>query len=423
MKHQHFFTLIFTLSLFFLTSLVPAHAQAPCTSCAAYSGSLNDSGAYAYEPNGEYYQTASATTHRGWLRGAAGVDFDLYLLRWDGSQWVEVAKSDSPSANEEIAYAGAPGYYLWKVKSYDGAGNYQLWLQLGSATPAPSYRLTATPNVVAPGATVAVNYTAAQGNAGDWVGMYRVGEGNQTFLAWQRANGTTSGTMSFTMPTTRGQYEFRYLTNNSYTDVARSNQVQVGAVATAALTVNTSAVMPGGQVTVNFTAANPTNSDWIGLYAVGSSNNSFIAYQWNYGRTAGSLTFTMPTTPGQYEFRYLTNSSYTDLARSRVEVRASSVPTISWATDATAQRGQNGTRITRNCPANGTANAVWGTGAYTDDSSICTAAVHAGLISFTNGGVVTYEIRPGQDIYGASTRNGVTTRAYGYWHGSFVFAR
>ncbi|XP_078499425.1 uncharacterized protein LOC144754936 [Lissotriton helveticus] len=64
--------------------------------------------------------------------------------------------------------------------------------------------------------------------------------------------------------------------------------------------------------------------------------------------------------------------------------------------------------------------AVWGTDIYTDDSSICRAAINAGKVS-NAGGRVRMEKRPGQDSYQESTRNGVTTRSYGAWTGSFVF--
>lgn len=83
--------------------------------------------------------------------------------------------------------------------------------------------------------------------------------------------------------------------------------------------------------------------------------------------------------------------------------------------------GSDGERLTYACLPNGRAYTVWGTEVYTDDSSICTAAVHAGLISFADGGVVTVEIRPGQASYVASTRNGVESLAYGAWAGSYVF--
>jgi hypothetical protein len=93
----------------------------------------------------------------------------------------------------------------------------------------------------------------------------------------------------------------------------------------------------------------------------------------------------------------------------------------SWSTTATPQRGQNGRRFTFSCPANGTFGSVWGTNVYTDDSSICTAAVHSGLITQAAGGTVTIEIRPGQASYTGSPRYGVTTANWGAWAGSYVF--
>ena len=72
-------------------------------------------------------------------------------------------------------------------------------------------------------------------------------------------------------------------------------------------------------------------------------------------------------------------------------------------------------------PGSGAFANVWGTDVYTDDSSICTAAVHAGLITAVGGGVITIEIRPGQAGYSGSARNGVSTGGYGAWHGSYVF--
>ncbi|XP_073448145.1 vitrin-like [Aquarana catesbeiana] len=70
------------------------------------------------------------------------------------------------------------------------------------------------------------------------------------------------------------------------------------------------------------------------------------------------------------------------------------------------------------CQVNG--GTVCGTDVYTDDSSICKAAIHAGILG-NNGGLVTVEKTPGQQRYSGSARNGVTTRNYGSWPGSFVF--
>jgi hypothetical protein len=66
---------------------------------------------------------------------------------------------------------------------------------------------------------------------------------------------------------------------------------------------------------------------------------------------------------------------------------------------------------------------VWGTGIYTDDSSICSAAAHAGLITARSGGQVTIKIRPGAKSYNGANRNGVSSQRYGSWKGSFIFTK
>ena len=92
---------------------------------------------------------------------------------------------------------------------------------------------------------------------------------------------------------------------------------------------------------------------------------------------------------------------------------------IDWNANATAFRGQNGLIVVYKCPAGGTLGTVYGTGVYTDDSRVCSAAAHAGLITLASGGKVTIKILPGRASYLASTRHGVTSSAYGAWAGSY----
>jgi subtilisin family serine protease len=101
---------------------------APCTDCEHHNGLLFTGGAN-FEPGGNYYYSNSSGYHRGWLRGPAAADFDLFLWRWDGTQWVVVASSESETPNEEISYYGAPGYYTWRIYSYSGNGLYDFWLR------------------------------------------------------------------------------------------------------------------------------------------------------------------------------------------------------------------------------------------------------------------------------------------------------
>ena len=93
--------------------------------------------------------------------------------------------------------------------------------------------------------------------------------------------------------------------------------------------------------------------------------------------------------------------------------------TSPWSRNAVEYRGEEGRRVTVECTPNGVVGSLWGTDPYTDDSSICTAGVHAGSITVVEGGSVEIIIAPGQEEYEGSTENGVTSRPYGPWDGSF----
>lgn len=65
------------------------------------------------------------------------------------------------------------------------------------------------------------------------------------------------------------------------------------------------------------------------------------------------------------------------------------------------------------------AGSVWGSGPYTGDSHICTAARHAGVF---NGDAVEIVARmvDGQDSYQGSTANGITSRDWGRYGQSLI---
>ncbi len=65
-------------------------------------------------------------------------------------------------------------------------------------------------------------------------------------------------------------------------------------------------------------------------------------------------------------------------------------------------------------------SGIWGTGTYTYDSNLCTAALHAGVVGDA-GGPVSVRPIPDAGSYTGSIRNGVTSADYGAWQGAFVF--
>ena len=80
----------------------------------------------------------------------------------------------------------------------------------------------------------------------------------------------------------------------------------------------------------------------------------------------------------------------------------------------------SGTSISCHCGPQQISGAVWGTMTYTSDSSICVAAVHAGVIP-ASGGTVTAEAAPGCDTYPGTANNGISTSDWAAWDASFFF--
>ena len=64
--------------------------------------------------------------------------------------------------------------------------------------------------------------------------------------------------------------------------------------------------------------------------------------------------------------------------------------------------------------------SVWGSDVYTDDSNVCQAALHTGVIG-NNGGVVEVREAAGRSSYSAETRNGVSSSSWGSYSRSITF--
>ena len=116
-----------------------------------------------------------------------------------------------------------------------------------------------------------------------------------------------------------------------------------------------------------------------------------------------------------------TSGSSSDTSSADTSPSGTAGPTSVWRQTAVQYRGKNGQSFQISCTSQGTPSTVWGAGTYTDDSSICTAAVQSGLITVAAGGTVTYQIAPGLDTYAAGVAHGITSQSYASWDGSFTF--
>ena len=89
------------------------------------------------------------------------------------------------------------------------------------------FSLTPSTNVIDAGGQMSVSWTAPGGRAGDWIAVFRVGGSFFDDDWYGLTNGATSGTRTLTAPTRPGQYEFRYLVDDGFLEVARSSPVTV----------------------------------------------------------------------------------------------------------------------------------------------------------------------------------------------------
>jgi hypothetical protein len=88
-------------------------------------------------------------------------------------------------------------------------------------------------------------------------------------------------------------------------------------------------------------------------------------------------------------------------------------PDVDWTSTAEAYDEKPDKTIAYECPAHGSIiGTVWGSGPYTTDSSVCTAAVHAGRITLADGGRVVIKIRRGESSYEGTTQHDVVTTSY-----------
>ena len=201
-----------------------------------------------------------------------------------------------------------------------------------------------TASVLGPLAAVPVDVSGGPANATDWLGVYLVGTPDWDYKTWAYlgGNGHTppaqgiAGMLGWIEgPAAGGLYEVRFFANNGYTKLATSNAFTVTAT-TPLLNPNARTVPAGGTVTVFFSGGPGNRTDWLAVVADGTPDSAYL--DWKYlndsrtapatGRTAGSVTLTMPSAPGQYRVAFLLNDGLTSITSVPIGVTAATIPRL-----------------------------------------------------------------------------------------------
>jgi hypothetical protein len=136
--------------------------------------------------------------------------------------------------------------------------------------------------------------------------------------------------------------------------------------------------------------------------------------------TSGQVTIVMggetPSLQGMQR-NGVTSSSYGPWSSTYSFINNSQTGQIDWYTTYDRVPDDFHAPITVLCPPKGHADtSVWGTDVYSASSSICLAAVHAGIITLDAGGRVTATLQSKQETFVASLRNGILTNSWTGWN-------
>ncbi|MBP8708175.1 MAG: hypothetical protein KBH94_05605 [Caldisericia bacterium] len=157
---------------------------------------------------------------------------------------------------------------------------------------------------IGPNKKITVTYSGAPGYDNDWIGLFKVGAGEKSWVSYQYLKGKTSGTLEFIAPESPDNYEFRLWTRE-YTKHLKTSKpivVQWGPINIKA-SLSPSDSSGNQKFTVTYSGAPGYDNDWIGLFKVGAGEKSWVSYQYLKGKTSGTLQFDCPKEKGSYEFR------------------------------------------------------------------------------------------------------------------------
>jgi subtilisin family serine protease len=218
--------------------------------------------------------------------------------------------SASGSVPFTIPASVAPGTYELRLFSNGGYTRLATSNITVTAGCAGSPSLSASPTSVAAGGSVTAAWSGVCGpSGGDWIGLFTPGAPNTSYVTYRNTTGAASGSVPFTIPSNLGPgtYELRLFSNAGNTRLATSNSFTVGTSCSGSpsLSASPTSVTAGGSVTAAWSGVCSPSGSWIGLFAPGAPDTSYVTYRNTTGAASGSIPFTIPgwVGPGTYELR------------------------------------------------------------------------------------------------------------------------
>ncbi len=181
--------------------------------------------------------------------------------------------------------------------------------------PTVEYAVTISVSATTIGSTITLNWTAPEGHpVNDYIRLARKASADSEYQWSQNLGSATSGTFNVPVPSSVDRYEFRLFRGTDNIRIAQSLPF-VANKPDYSVSVNPIQIAASGQITVTWESpeGRPINDQ---IVIVQSNNSALAAQQYTGGVNPRLLRFDAPSTPGDYEARYLeANGQYSAMSQ------------------------------------------------------------------------------------------------------------
>jgi subtilisin family serine protease len=268
--------------------------------------------------------TVSATN----VGGGANVTVTLVNGAGGASDWLALAATTAPNTSYlQYTYVGAGvTTRTWTVAMPQTGGSYEFRLFLNNgytrAATSPAVTVAPGPNAV-PVLSSLTPSSVLAGTSSLTLSVNGTGFVSSSVVRWNGANRPTTFVSATQLQAAISAADLAAVGSAQVSVFSpspgggTSNPLTFSVTVAPVLTVNTTTVMPGGQVTVTLTGGFGGGADWLAFAPTSVPNTSYLQYIYvGAGVTTRSWTVTAPSTVGPYEFRLFLNNGYTRAATS-----------------------------------------------------------------------------------------------------------
>ncbi len=172
-----------------------------------------------------------------------------------------------------------------------------------------------------PGSRIRVTWNTTSPRPRDWVALARVGSAVTEYVRYTYTDGRGAGSLEMDVPSEPGNYEARFLVDDTYRICAVSSPFAVAAVSDFTISVTPSRGVRGGLVEIRWTAPEGhSRRDQIGI-----AYPDQVAFLQNGSSetgssTSGSAAYSTPVVEGTYEVRYYSEDQRRVVATARLDI-------------------------------------------------------------------------------------------------------